>query len=62
MHRQTMTLAAIAVLAAAPHANAATATATFDAHVQVVAACETSATPMDFGTLTGLIKGSETAT
>jgi spore coat protein U-like protein len=62
MHRQKLTLAALAVIAVAPHANAATATASFDAHVKVVAACETSATPMDFGTLTGLIKGNETAT
>ena len=43
-------------------ASAATATATFNGHVKLVAACTASATTPDFGTLPGLILGTETTT
>ncbi len=55
-------LAALTVLAATSQANATTATANFNAHVKLVAACTTSATALEFGTLPGLIQGTETTT
>jgi spore coat protein U-like protein len=44
------------------NAYAATATANFNAHVKIAAACSATATALDFGTLPGMIQGTETAT
>ncbi len=62
MRKYLLPLVAAVAVVGASQANAATATANFNAHVKIVAACTTSATALDFGTLPGLILGTETAT
>ncbi len=57
-----MAFAFLANAMAALPANATTATANFNGHVKLVAACTASATNPDFGTLPGLIQGTETVT
>ncbi len=62
MRKYLLPIVAFAAVVGANQAQAATATANFNAHVKIVAACTTSATALDFGTLPGLILGTETAT
>ena len=62
MRMKISALVALAALSCASSAQATTATASFNAHVKLVAACTTSATALDFGTLPGLILGTETTT
>ena len=62
MRRHVLAMITVATLAGSSQAIAATATANFNAHVKLVAACTTSATILDFGTLPGLILGTETTT
>ena len=62
MRKYLLPLAAAAAVFGANQAIAATATANFNAHVKINAACTTSATALDFGTLPGLILGTETTT
>ena len=62
MRLPLITILQIAFLAASHVAQAATATATFNAHVKIVASCTSTATALDFGTLQGLITGTETTT
>ena len=61
MRKFLLPVVAIAAIAGASQADATTTTANFNAHVKLVAACVASATAMDFGTLPGLIAGTETA-
>jgi hypothetical protein len=62
MRLPLLTILQIAFLAASSAAQDATATATFNAHVKIVASCTSTATALDFGTLPGLITGTETTT
>jgi spore coat protein U-like protein len=62
MRKYLLPVAVAAVLVGASNANAATATGNFTAHVKLNAACTVTATNLDFGTLPGLILGTETAT
>ncbi len=62
MQKYLLPVVALAAIFGTSQANAATATANFNAHVKLVAACTMSATALDFGTLPGLILGTETTT
>ena len=62
MRKPLAILFMLAASSGATHAVAATSTADFNAHVKLSIVCTTSATPLDFGTLPGLIQGTETTT
>ncbi len=62
MGKQIPIVMSLALLLNVPVAFATTSTASFNAHVKLMAACATSATALDFGTLPGLIQGTETTT
>ena len=55
-------LALVAGLQSLSPASAATTTANFNGHVKLVNSCAATATALDFGTLPGLILGTETTT
>jgi spore coat protein U-like protein len=61
MRKYLLPVAVLATLVGASNANAASANANFNAKVKLNATCTISASDLNFGTLPGLIAGTETA-